>query len=152
MTRLFALSLCLMLCACSTTSTIHQAPAVAMGQKYQYTFVNHGGDDAEGIATLDATIRSKLRDAGLLAGDGGPSTRLEVVLTHYYMRSGGARFWAGIMAGRDKIASSVRIVGPDGRQAGSFDVESTNTTAWGTSSGLMEKHADEIVARLRGGQ
>lgn len=150
MPRLFALLLCLALAACSTTSTLHQAPEAVAGRTYELAFVNQGGDDAEGIAALERTIRSRLDAAGLLGG-GANAAKLQVTLTHYYVRSNGARFWAGIMAGRDKIISKVRIVGPDGRQAGSFDVESTNTSAWGTTDGLREKHAEEIVARLRGG-
>ena len=75
--------------------------------------------------------------------------KIDIVLKHYYLRSNGARFWAGIMAGRDKIISRVRVLGVDGAQVGSFDVETTNVSAWGTSGGLMERHADEIVAKLR---
>ncbi len=150
MPRLLAsLMLCLALAACSTTSTLHQAPETAAGRTYTLAFVNKGGDDAEGIAALERTLRSRLDAAGLL-GSGGSAARLEVTLTHHYVRSNGARFWAGIMAGRDKVISRVRIIAPDGRQAGSFDVESTNSTAWGTTDGLREKHADEIVARLGG--
>ena len=149
MSRLVLLFLsCLVLAACSTTSTMHQRPEPTAGRSYALAFVNEGGDDAEGIAALERTVRSRLQAAGLLASGAG-AARLEVTLTHYYVRSNGARFWAGIMAGRDKITSRVRIVGPDGRQAGSFDVESTNSTAWGTTDGLREKHADEIVARLQ---
>lgn len=148
MPRVLVLLLCLVLGACSTTSTLHQAPERAVGRTYTLVFANQGGDDAEGIAALERTLRSRLDAAGLLGA--GAAAKLEVTLTHYYVRSNGARFWAGIMAGRDKIVSRVRIVGPDGRQAGSFDVESTNSTAWGTTDGLREKHADEIVARLQG--
>lgn len=147
--RLLVFLLCLFLGACSTTSTLRQAPDVVAGRTYTLAFVNEGGDDAEGIAALEQAIRSQLDAAGLL-GAGDAAARLEVTLTHYYVRSNGARFWAGIMAGRDKIISRVRIVGPDGRQAGSFDVESTNTTAWGTTDGLHEKHAEEIVMRMQG--
>lgn len=152
MPRFFVLpALVFLLAACSTTSTLHQAPEVVAGRTYTLGFANQGGDDAEGIAALERTIRSRLDAAGLL-GSGNDAARLEVTLTHYYVRSNGARFWAGIMAGRDKIISRVRIVGADGRRAGSFDVESTNSTAWGTTDGLHEKHADEIVGRLRGGE
>ena len=116
---------------------------------YAYSFSNQGGDDHAGIATLDSVIQKTLREAGLLAGSAG-DRKIEVVLTHYYVRSNGARFWAGIMAGRDKIISNVRIVGTDGAQVGNFQVETTNTTAWGSSEGLMQKHADEIAARTLG--
>lgn len=147
--RALALSLTLLfLTACSTTSAVHQAHTRAPGQAYEYAFANQGGDDAEGIAKLDAVIQSHLRDAGLLA-PAAAEGRIEVVVKHFYVRSNGARFWAGIMAGRDKIISQVRVLGVDGAQAGDFEVETTNTTAWGTTEGLMKTHAEEIVTRLQ---
>ena len=150
MIRSVALLACvLFLGACSTTSQVYQAHAPIAGQVYAYSFSNQGGDDHAGIATLDSVIQKTLREAGLLAGSAG-DRKIEVVLTHYYVRSNGARFWAGIMAGRDKIISNVRIVGTDGAQVGNFQVETTNTTAWGSSDGLMQKHADEIAARTLG--
>lgn len=149
MIRFVALSACmLVMTACSTTSTIHKAHTPTPGQVYGYSFSNKGGDDLEGIARLDEVIQGRLREAGLLAG-GEAEQRIEVVLTHYYVRSNAARFWAGIMAGRDKIASTVRIVAADGTTFGEFEVETTNLTGWGRTAGLMERHADEIVARLR---
>lgn len=150
MLRSVVLSCCLaFLAACSTTSVVHQPHAPAAGQVYGYAFANEGGDDLEGIAELDRTIQGRLREAGLLAGDTAAPMKIDIVLKHYYLRSNGARFWAGIMAGRDKIISRVRVLGADGAQVGSFDVETTNVSAWGTSGGLMERHADEIVAKLR---
>lgn len=138
----------LLLSACSTTSTVHQSHSPAVGQFYAYSFDNQGGDDVEGIAKLDGVIQNRLRQAGLLGTDAaGP--KIEITLRHYYLRSNGARFWAGIMAGRDKIVSNVRVVGDNGAQAGNFEVETSNVSAWGTSDGLMQKHADEILARLQ---
>ena len=150
MIRSITLTACvLLLAACSTTSKVHQAHTPVSGQVYAYSFSNQGGDDEAGIATLDGLIQMKLRQAGLLAEDASDH-KIEVVVKHYYVRSNGARFWAGIMAGRDKIISNVRIVAADGAQMGSFDVETTNATAYGSSEGLMMKHADEIVARTLG--
>lgn len=138
----------LVLSACSTTSTIHQAPQLPSDQTYAYSFSNQGGDNHAGIARLDSMIQSRLRAAGLVhAGNDNP--KIEVVVKHYYVRSDGARFMAGIMAGRDKIVSNIRVVGSDGSQIGNFDVETFNSTAWGTSDGLMEKHAEEVVSRLK---
>lgn len=138
----------LLLAACSTTSTVHQAHTAPAGQTYAYSFSNQGGDDHDGIKQLDGVIQSHLRQAGLIdAGTDNP--RIEIVVKHYYVRSNGARFWAGIMAGRDKIVSNVRVTGADGAQAGNFDVETFNSTAWGTTDGLMQKHAEELVARLK---
>jgi hypothetical protein len=145
---IFLSAFLLFLAACSTTSTVHQSHARSAGQVYEYSFANEGGDDHEGVAKLNTVIQTHLRDAGLLA-TGSAEGKIEVVLKHYYVRSNGARFWAGIMAGRDKIISHIRVVGADGSQAGSFEVETTNTSAWGTTEGLMQKHAEEIVARLK---
>lgn len=149
MFRSFALAVSILLvAACSTTSTVHQSHSAPTGQVYGYSFSNQGGDDNNGIARLDGVIQSHLRQAGLIdAGNANP--KIKVVLKHYYVRSNGARFWAGIMAGRDKIVSNVRVVGADGSQVGNFDVETFNSTAWGTTDGLMQKHAEELVDRLK---
>lgn len=150
MMRPIALALCvLLMAACSTTSRVHQAHAPAAGQTYAYSFANQGGDDHEGIAKLDSVIQGELRKAGLLSS-GPADQKIEVVVKHYYVRHNAARFLVGIMAGRDKIVSRVRILGADGAQVGNFEVETTNTTAWGSTEGLMQKHAEEIVARTLG--
>ena len=149
MLRYFALAASiLLLAACSTTSTVHQAHGATAGQTYAYSFSNQGGDDDEGIALLDSIIQSHLRQAGLIdAGNANP--KIDVVLKPYYVRSNGARFWAGIMAGRDKIVSSVRVIDANGSQVGNFEVETFNSTAWGTTDGLMQKHAEELVSQLK---
>ena len=140
--------LVLALSACSTTSVVHQAPRLQPSQVFAYSFSNQGGDNEEAISRLNGVIQSHLRQAGLIhAGDANP--KIEVTLKHFYMRSNATRFWAGIMAGRDKILSNVRVVGADGTQIGSFDVDTFNSTAWGTTDGLMTKYAEEIVLRLK---
>lgn len=143
-----AFMLCLSLGACSTTSTVLQAPTAAVAGPYGYVFENEGGDDVAAIAELDRTIQRRLKDAGLFV-PGTDGRRIEVALTHFYLRSDGARFWAGAMAGRDKIISRVRVVEANGTQVASFEVTSTNATAAGSSGGLIGKHADEILAQLR---
>lgn len=152
MARIAAALVFLALAACSTTSTVYQPlPSQTSAlHDYAYSFQNNGGDDLEGIAKLDRLIHSHLLRAGLVAAaDQSPVGRVEIELTHYYVRSNAARFWAGIMAGRDKIVSQVRVLDDAGKQVGSFEVETTNISAWGSTEGLMEKHADEIVAGVR---
>ena len=148
MFRAIIIAACLFLAACSTSSMVHQAkPAEAKGP-YGYKFENYGGDDQVGIANLDRLIKTTLRDAGVFV-PGTEAPRIEITLTHFYVRSNGARFWAGVMAGRDKISSRVRIVDAAGTQIAYFEVESTNATALGSTGGLMEKHANEILSRLQ---
>lgn len=144
----FAVMLTASLAACSTTSTIHRPHTVAAGQQYSYSFINNnGGDHASDVAELDRMIRHRLDDAGLL---GDSQHRIQVTLSHYYVRSNAARFWAGIMAGRDKVMSTVQVTDASGNEVGRFDVESFNGTAVGSRETLLIEHADEIVARLTG--
>lgn len=140
--------LCLALWGLASACHAQDDSAQAQGRTYAYAFANEGGDDVEGIARLDSFIQQRLRDAGLLASGQGEG-RVEVTVTHYYARSDGARAWAGIMAGRDKVASRVRVLDAGGGVLGEFEVESANATAFGSTAGLHEKHADEIVARLQ---
>ncbi|MFO3706716.1 hypothetical protein ACI6Q5_17470 [Xanthomonas codiaei] len=51
------------------------------------------------------------------------------------------------MAGRDKVKTSVEVKGA-GKTVAAFDVESTISTAWSTSEGVIETHAQEIAERL----
>lgn len=153
MIRTITALLCLLLAACSTTSTVYQ-PLARQGEAvhaYGYSFENNGGDDLEGIAKLDRLIHGRLLREGLVAAAGAePDGSVNIDLTHYYVRSNAARFWAGIMAGRDKIVSRVTVLDAGGTEIGSFEVETTNISAWGSTEGLMEKHAEEIVSRLKG--
>lgn len=142
--RAFLFATCLLL----LPATLPAQDEPAAGRTYAYAFVNEGGDDAEGIARLDSFIQQRLRDARLLA-DGKGDGRVEVTVTHYYARSDGARAWAGIMAGRDKVASRVRVLDRAGNMLDEFEVENSNKTAFGSTAGLHEKHADAIVERLR---
>ena len=97
---------------------------------------------ALGVAASSAYAAGDLLVA---KGDG----RVEVTVTHYYARSDGARAWTGIMAGRDKVASRVRVFDRGGKLVEEFEVENSNKTAFGSTAGLHEKHADAIVERLR---
>jgi hypothetical protein len=119
------------------------------GKSFDYAFANRGGDNAEGIAELNRVVQNQLHSSGLI-NNGAAAGKIEVTLTHYYMRHGAARALVGIMAGRDKIISHVRVVDGYGAQLAAFEVESTNSTAWGTTGGLHQKHAEEIVQRLKG--
>lgn len=139
----------LLLSACSTSSQIHQGHAGLKGRSFDYQFTNRGGDNSEGIAELDRVIRNRLLSTGFV-DNGAASGKVDVTLTHYYVRHGAARALVGIMAGRDKIVSHVRVTDASGAVLAAFEVESTNATAWGTTGGLHERHAEEIAAQLQG--
>ena len=62
-----------------------------------------------------------------------------------------AAFWEdqpGILAGRDRIASTVTVSAADGTPLGRYEVETRNLSAFGSTQGLIERHAEEVVARL----
>jgi hypothetical protein len=147
--RIALLLVVVLLAACSTTSRVHQAHTGFQGQSFEYQFTNRGGDNAERIAELERVVQNQLHTSGLI-NNGQANGRIEITLTHYYMRHGAARALVGIMAGRDKIISHVRVVDASGAQRAAFEVESTNSTAWGTTGGLHQKHAEEIAQRLKG--
>ena len=115
-----------------------------------YTFENRAGADEAAIARLDRLVHAGLLRAGRVATAGtAPEGRIEVSLTHYYMRADAARLLAGILAGRDRIASTVTIFGAGGARLASFEVETTNLSSFGSTEDLLQQHADDIVARLQ---
>lgn len=134
------------LSACGTSSQVRNSYARAPGDKFTYEVVNTDGMSDEGLAILKKEIDSMLAARGQRAAGTEPDARkLNIEITNYYMRNGATRFFVGIMAGRDSIRSTVRITDAAGTLLGQTDVDSTNTSAWGTSSGLIEGHAKEIV-------
>lgn len=144
-----AAAACGALAACSTTSVVHSGYRVPAAQTFAYEITNSSEMSPEGLALLRSNLDSQLADRRLLASPtDGTALKIDVRIDNYYMRNGAARMLVGIMAGRDSIRSTVKIVGDNGQLVGHFEVESYNTTALGTSSGLVEKHAKEIVDQV----
>ena len=139
------------LAGCATTATVQGDYKVAASQKFTITLVAPGTLNAEAEGILRERLVSQLQASGMLAAaaDGGAQV-LEVNVTNYNMRHGAARALVGILAGVDNIQSTIRLKDKAGdRTAWEFKVESTNASAMGTSRGLIENHADEIVTTLR---
>lgn len=95
---------------------------------------------------------AKLSSNGLLAtAFDNPTRTLEVNVTNYVIRHGASRAMRGLFAGSDNVQSTVKVKDlATGNTLSEFAVESKNFSAWGRSGGLIEDHADEIVAILRG--
>ena len=152
MARLALLLLGVMLAACSTTGAGRPPPAPAgdlAPLERAYAFVNATDFDAATVARLDRAVHARLLTAGQVAPAGTDAVgRIEVRLTHLYLRSDTARFLAGILAGRDRIASSVTVSAADGATLERFEVETRNLSAFGSTQGLIERHAEDIVTRL----
>lgn len=145
-----ALAGALLMAGCSTDSVVRQSYKASATETYWYQVKGNQDTDADSLAMFQRQLDEKLEQARLRGREGGADARkVTIAIEHYYMRSNGARFWGGIMAGRDKIKSRVDVADASGKTAASFDVESTNATAWGTSEGLVGRHAEEIVERLK---
>ncbi len=146
----FAMASALLLAGCSTSSVVHKGYKAAAPETFWYELKGNADTDEAALAQLRAQLDAQLAEARLAGGRNvAGSRRVEIAITHYYLRGNATRILAGIMAGRDKVKSAVQVKGDDGETLASFDIESTNATAWGTSGGLIGRHADEIVSRLK---
>ena len=84
------------------------------------------------------------------AGSKGVS-QVSITITTYEMRHGAARALLGIFAGKDTMISIVDVKDPNTNEIkNSFEVESFNISALGTSKGMIEDQADQIISTLTG--
>jgi hypothetical protein len=144
-----------LLTGCGTSAVIQSEYHLPPGEKLKPEIIQpkatgDGGITDEAVAIFKNRLVSQLANSNLLASsDDGEVRTLEVNITNYRMRSGGARFFGGIFAGKDNIQSTVSIKNAaNGLVLMQFTVESNNSTGWGTSQGLIEDHANEIVEIL----
>ncbi|MBS7456989.1 DUF4410 domain-containing protein [Coralloluteibacterium stylophorae] len=142
-------SLFLVLAACSTSSQVRTAYAPTAGDRFSYAIDNAGGMSTEALGIFRARLDSQLAARGLLA-QGGGDRRIAIRIDEYRMRHGAARGLLGVMAGTDSILSTVTVTDADGRVLGQMQVDSGNATAMGTATGMIETHADEVVAFVSG--
>jgi hypothetical protein len=143
----------LLLTGCAGTKMSVQAPyQPTQGAALAYVVNPKVEVSDEALGILRQRLDSQLRASGLLASSAGASKQVEISIVNYYMRHGATRALVGVMAGADNMQSSV-IVKDSTTQAvlGEFKVESSNPTAMGTSRGMIEDHADKIVAYLKSG-
>ena len=142
----------LLLVGCGTSAVVKSEYRLSQDEKLKLQLSTPATASKEGVAIFRERLSSQLAAKGLLASADDVSSRiLDVTVTTYTMRDGATRVMLGIMAGSDNIQSTVQIKDQSsGKILAEFAVESKNSTAWGTSRGLIEEHADEIVATLMG--
>jgi hypothetical protein len=141
-----------LLAGCAGSSAIVQSEyRLAQGETLRLQLAAPPSASEEGVSILRERLTLQLSDSGLLATTADVSPRtIEVTVTNYYMRHGATRAMVGIMAGADNIQSTVKVKDPvSGKILSEFTVESKNPSAWGTSRGLIEGHADKVVETLR---
>lgn len=145
MRHLILLSLLALTGCIGTSSKIAKPNAAPASSHLWYTVNNADGMSPEGLAILKERLDSRLSRA-LVAPGTADAVHVKVTITNYYMRNGAARFLVGIMAGKDSIKSLVQVIDPTtGKELGQLLVDSGNATAFGTSRGLLEGHANEIA-------
>jgi len=138
--------LSLVLAGCGTSGQIRTAYPNVSTDRFTYEVANTDGMSDEALSILKARLDSQLAAQDRRAnGAELDAKKIHIEISNYSMRHGAARALMGIMAGKDSIKSGVKIIDAGGTVLGQMDVDSGNATAWGTSRGLIEGHADEIV-------
>lgn len=137
-----------------TTAQVQSDFRLAAGEKLNLKLATPSTMSDQGVTIFRERLKTQLTSSGLLAANADKSVRtLDVGVTTYDMRHGAARALAGIFAGTDKMLSTIKINDAvSGNVVSEFVVESKNPTAWGTSKGLIEDHADKIVETLQNGK
>ncbi len=144
--RLIIVSMVIALSACGTSSQVRTSYAPAASDKFTYEIINTDGMSDAGLTTLKEKLDAALAARGQRAAGTEPDAKkLNIEITNYYMRNGAARILVGIMAGVDSVRSTVKITDASGTVLGQADVNTKNATAFRTSDGLIESHANEIV-------
>lgn len=138
---------------CSTAGNVQRAYRPAPGDTISYVIIPKAEVSDEALAILRSELDGELRASGLLAaGPADARKAVEISITSYRMRHGATRAMVGIMAGSDNMQSSVVVTDKaSGAVVGQFSVQSKNSTAWGTSRGMIADHAGKIVEYLRSG-
>lgn len=144
-----------LLTGCAGTSLRVNAPYTpGANQKFTYEIVNKGQMSDEALTIFRNRLESQLIASQLLtAGTDEAARPVQIVIENYYMRHGSARALVGVMAGEDNILSTIIVKETKtGNVLSTFEVESVNPTAWGSSHGLIQEHADKIVSYLKSGK
>jgi hypothetical protein len=140
---LMLMALAMFGCA-GTSGLVTQGNSAPKSAKFIYSIDNPGGMTLDGERILRTQLDQQLASVLAPAGDRG-AVNARITVSSYYVRPAAARVLVGIMAGVDKVNSTVTLIAPDGSVLGSKRVESKNATAFGTSTGMLQKHADEIA-------
>ncbi|MEP6823313.1 MAG: DUF4410 domain-containing protein [Ramlibacter sp.] len=139
---------------CTTSARVQSEYKLPQGEKFSFQVTAPTNVSAEARQIFDERLRGQLAGGSLLAGSSDVNARsLEIAVTTYNMRHGAARALLGILAGSDDMQSTVKVRDRGtGAVLSEFSVESRNSTAWGTSKGMIEDQADKIVETLKGGK
>jgi Domain of unknown function (DUF4410) len=149
---LFLVSTVAMVGCAGTSAMIRSEYKLSQSEKLTYKVTAPGDMEEEAKGIFNTRLTEKLTSGGLLAQAPDAEAReLDIQVTNYRMRHGATRVLLGILAGPDNIQSLVRVKNKaTGAVLSEIEVESKNPSAWGTSRGMIEDHADKIVETLTG--
>lgn len=134
---------------CAGTSLrVNQGYSSTSNDTFAYEITDNANVSEKGMLIFKERLNLKLTQLNLKSEQSNKI--LEITFNNYRMRHGAARALVGIMAGSDSIISTIIIKDIEtGKQEGSIRVASKNPSAWGSSKGLIEEHADKIVSYLK---
>jgi uncharacterized protein YcfL len=140
------------LSGCSTTMQITKPYTPRQDSLLEYKIYLNATISQDGLEILRSRIEQQLRAKGRLANKPADAQeKVEINITNYKMRGDTARVMLGIFAGTDNMQSTIIVKDKKlNKIISEFKIESGNSTAWGTSRGMIEDHADKIVNYLTG--
>jgi len=112
------------------------------------------GADAAFLRALRGYVESGLAEHALLEVDGAQPDRLVMlVVTEYEMRTPWDRILLGAIAGRDSVATEVRVIHQtSGRTLGETLIRTTRRMAISSDDAIARRHAETVVRYLIDGR
>lgn len=142
------------LSGCSTSMKIEEPYTPQQGSLLEYDILLGSNMSKQGLEIFRSRINEKLTEKGRLASAPVEAQEKVVInITEYRMRHGATRAMLGIFAGTDRIKSTIIVKDKkSNKKISEFKVQSGNASAWGTSRGMIQDHADQIVTYLTAGK
>lgn len=153
-TKLAALVFSILVAGCTTSMQVQTAYKPAPDERFHYRVNPQVEVSEEALGILRARLDKQLGAGSQLASGGDErANAVEVTITSYRMRHGAVRAMVGIFAGTDNMESTVEVKDSKWHAIkGKFAVFTSNASAWLTSRGLIEDHADQIAQYLKTGK
>lgn len=139
---------------CAETLLRVSAPYTpSANQKFTFEITNNAKMPDAALTTFRLELTNQLIASDLFTTSADTTARpIHIVIENYYDRRGVTGVTSGTAAGTDNILSTVVVQDSITHNAlSSFEIQSKNPAAWGTSLGLIEEHADKIVSYLKSG-
>ncbi len=139
----------LVITGCTSVGEVQKPYTPEDSDKFTYQIENSSIASKEAVSILKKRLESQLASNNILSENDNENTKdIKITFNHYRMRHGASRALVGVFAGADKIDTTITITQGD-IHLGEFIVKSSNASAWGTSRGLIEAHADKIINYLK---